>query len=98
MGKGVELDHRQAEDMLRMLTALSAILHAAPLPERLYETLEPAIGPEIIRYGNPLGVMYLKERVDELRALMAGGLGDNLMDDRLKAKPPRTASTVSGED
>ncbi|MGW4501472.1 hypothetical protein ACWENR_23005 [Micromonospora sp. NPDC004336] len=92
MGRNVELDPRDAEDVLRMLTALSAILHAPPLPDELYETLEPAIGPEIIRYGNPLGVTYLKERVDELRARMARGLGDDLIDDGLRAQPPRTVS------
>ncbi|MBC9005081.1 hypothetical protein [Micromonospora aurantiaca (nom. illeg.)] len=96
MSQEVKLTRHDAEDALRMLTALSAILHAPPLPERLFETLEPAIGSEIIRYGNPIGVSYLRERVDELRALLVRGLGDRLLDEGLRANPPHTTPLPEG--
>ncbi|MER5335877.1 hypothetical protein [Micromonospora sp. NPDC002717] len=89
MAKEVSLSSDDAEDILRMLTALSAILHGPPLPEPLYETLEPAIGPEVIRYGNPHGVALLLEQADRLRALLVRQLGGDLLDQSLAAQPPK---------
>lgn len=85
MRSHVELNPDDAEDILRMLTALKAILSAGDLPERLFDTLEPAIGPEVIRYGNPLGVMYLNETVERhrQRLIEALGGGKNLLDPNL---------------
>ncbi|NJC73643.1 hypothetical protein HC031_28525 [Planosporangium thailandense] len=77
MARRIELSRDQAEDVLRMLTALSAILHAPPLPERLFRTLAPVIGLDIVRYGNRLGVTYLAGNVDRLRRLLIDALGDD---------------------
>lgn len=75
MAGRIELGHDEAEDILRMLTALSAILHAPPLPERLFRTLAPVIGLDVVRYGNRLGATFLAGNVDRLRRLLIDALG-----------------------
>jgi hypothetical protein len=70
----VNLSTGAAEDVLRILTGFSAVLRNS-LPERLYDVLEPAIGPEIIRHGYPMGALYLADKVDELRVTLRDSLG-----------------------
>ena len=79
------LDHKELEDTLRMLTALSAILKAEPeLPSAQFAVLEPAIGDDMIRYDNQQGCYHLAWRADELRRRLAELLGERLTDKELK--------------
>jgi hypothetical protein len=82
MNADVVLRNDQAEDALRMLTALSAVLREG-LPPELFATLEPAIGPEIVRFGNPVGVHYLADRADQLRKVLVEALDGRLLDEHL---------------
>jgi hypothetical protein len=83
----VELNPRSAEDILRMLTALSTILRAEPFPPgRLYELLEPAIGEDIIRWPDPIATKDLALKADDLRRELSRALGDDLIDERLAAQ------------
>jgi hypothetical protein len=76
--RDVVLSSDSAEDAMRMLTALSAILREG-LPPELYATLEPAIGPQIVRFGNPIGVHYLADRADQLRKVLLEALDTGLV-------------------
>jgi hypothetical protein len=80
MSGDVMLKSADAQDALRMVTALSAVLREG-LPPELFATLEPAIGPEVVRFGNPIGVHYLADRADKLRKVLAEALDSGLLED-----------------